>query len=112
MIAPTVSSDVRVTVHVFGPAAVTAVVTQLVDHPPKAPAPAGEVNVTWVGRPLVRAGKVAVQTEPPAPVHPGPQCSTFGVPVADGAVISQVVVFRPSLYTVRVERSSVASDPG
>jgi hypothetical protein len=32
--------------------------------------------------------------------------------VADGAVISQFVVFKPSLYTVRVESSAVASDPG
>ena len=114
MIAPTVSSVVSVTVQVFGPAAVTVVVTQLVDHPPKAPAPAGAVKTTWVGAPFVMAGKVAVQTEPPVPrwVHPGPQWSTLGVPVAEGAVIYQVVVFRPSLYTVRVESSAVASDPG
>ena len=99
----------------FGPAAVTVVVTQLVDHPPKAPAPAGDVNTTWVGAPFVMAGNVAVQTEPPVPplaAHPGPQWSTLGVPVADGAVMYQLVVFRPSLYTVRVERSEVASDPG
>src|SRR3974390_138020 len=101
MIAPTVSSDVKVTVQVLGPPAVTGVIaTQLVDHPPNAPDPAGAVSVTWVGAPFVMAGNVAVQTEPPAPpprAQPGPQWSTFGVPVADGAVISQAVVFKPSL---------------
>jgi hypothetical protein len=113
MIAPTVSSVVKVTVQVFCPVSVTgAVGVQLVDHPPKAPDPAGDVKVTWVGTPLVVAGYVAVQTDPPPPGQPGPQCSTFAVPVADGAVICQVVVFRPSLYTVKVESSAVASDPG
>ena len=73
MIAPTVSSVVKMTVQVFGPAAVTVVATQLVDHPPKAPAPAGDVKITWVGAPFVVAGNVAVQTDPPVPVHPGPQ---------------------------------------
>lgn len=78
---------------VFGPASVTGVVaTQFVDHPPNAPAPAGAVKVT-----TAPTGYVAVQTEPPEPVQPGPQWITFGVPVADGAVISQPVVFNPSL---------------
>jgi hypothetical protein len=36
-----------VTVQVFGPAAVTGVLVQLSDHPPKT-APAGAVNVTVV----------------------------------------------------------------
>ncbi len=56
-------------------------------------------------------GKVAVQTDPPD-VDPGPQCNTLAVPVAEGAVTSQVVVFRPSLYTVSVESSADACDPG
>jgi hypothetical protein len=43
-----------------------------------------------------------VQTEPPVPVQPGPQWITFGVPVAEGAVTSQLVVFNPALKTVKV----------
>jgi hypothetical protein len=50
MIAPTVSSVVKVTVQLLGPPAVTgAVGVQLVDHPPKAPDPGGEVKITVVG---------------------------------------------------------------
>jgi hypothetical protein len=34
------------------------------------------------------------------------------VPVAEGAVTSQVVVFKPSLYTVRVANNAGACEPG
>jgi hypothetical protein len=56
---------------------------------------------------------VATQTEPPKPaaVEPGPQWITFGVPVAEGAVISQFVLFKPSLYTVTVDRRDDACEP-
>lgn len=84
----------------FGPAEVTAAVgVQFQDHPPKAPVPAGAVKVTVVPR-----GYVAVHTEPPE-VEPGPQWITSGVPVAEGAVISQSVVFKPALKTVSVTSS-------
>ena len=94
-IAPTVSSKVNVTWQLFGPAAVTGRSgVQLYDHPPNAPAPAGAVRIT-----VVPTGYVATHTDPlrPAPLEPAPQCSTLGVPVAEGAVTSQLVVFRPSL---------------
>ena len=45
-------------------------------------------------------GYVPTQTDPPAPPlrdQPGPQWITFGVPVAEGAVTSQLVEFNPSL---------------
>ena len=88
---PTTSSVVNVTVQLLGPPSVAgAVGVQLVDQPPKAPAPAGEVSVT-----VLPTGYVAVHTEPPAPVQPGPQWSTLAVPVAEGAVTSQFVVFSP-----------------
>ena len=86
---------VKVTVQLFGPAAVTgALCVQLEDHPPKLPAPAGAVTVT-----VEPMGLVATQTEPPRPFEedPGPQWITSGVPVAEAAVTSQSVVFRPSL---------------
>lgn len=41
-----------------------------------------------------------MQTEPlefPFAAQPGPQWITFGVFVAEGAVTSQLVVFKPSL---------------
>jgi hypothetical protein len=73
---------------------------QFQDHPPKAtPVSAGAVIVT-----IVPKGYVAVQTEPE--VEAGPQLITFGVPVADGAVSSQPLVFNPALKTV-----SVTSNP-
>src|ERR1019366_10154965 len=84
------------TVQVLGPAAVTVVARQFHDQPPKAtPGSAGAVRVTMVPR-----GYVAVQMEPAEP-EPGPQSMTLGVPVAEGAVMSQSVVFNPALKTVR-----------
>ena len=46
-----------------------------------------------------------------------PQFITFGVPVAEGAVISQLVVFKPTLKTVSVTSNAGATvfalqDPG
>jgi hypothetical protein len=91
-IAPTVSLVVNVTVQLLGPAAVIGpVFAQLDDHPPNAAPVAGAVNVT-----VVPTGYVATQTEAPDPAA-GPQLITFGVPVAEGAVTSQLVVFKPSL---------------
>jgi hypothetical protein len=91
-------SDPSVTVHEFGPAAVTgAVSVQFQDHPPKAtPAWAGAVKVILEPR-----GYVATQTEPPE-VEPGPQWMTSFVPVYESAVINQFVVFKPALKTVSV----------
>lgn len=109
-IAPTVSLKVVGTrVQLFGPDAVggLGLGVQFEDHPPKAPVPAGAVRVRGV--PM---GYVATQTEPPEPVQPGPQWITFGVPVADGAVMYQLVVFRPSLYTVTVDSRADACEPG
>jgi hypothetical protein len=83
---------VNVTVQLFGPAAVIVpMFVQLEDHPPKAAPVAGAVNVT-----AVPTGYVATQTEALVPAA-GPQLITFGVPVAEGAVISQLVLFKPSL---------------
>lgn len=87
---------VSVTVQLFGPAAVTVpVAVQLDDHPPKfTPLSGGAVTVT-----VVPIGYVATHTEPPKPAafDPGPQCSTYAVPVAEGAVTSQFPVLLPSL---------------
>jgi hypothetical protein len=100
---------------------VTGVVdVQFQDHPPNAtPGSDGAVKVTTVGAPLVVRGYVAVQTEAPSEVARAepPQFMTFGVPVAEGAVISQLVVFNPALKTVSVTSSSGATvsglhDPG
>jgi hypothetical protein len=97
-----------VTVQLFGPVALTgAVFVQLNDHPPKAtPFWAGAVKVT-----VVFTGYVAAQTEPPE-AEPGPQWMTPFVPVAESAVISQFVVFRPALKTVSVTSNGDASEPG
>jgi hypothetical protein len=85
-----------VTVQVFGPVAVDGlglIEVQLSDQPPKlTPDSVGAVKVTVVGAPLVVLGYVAVQTEPPGAacsVEP-PQWITSGVPVAEGAVTSQL----------------------
>ena len=60
---------------------------------PPNPAPVGDsVKVT-----VVPVSYVPVQTDPPDPVQPGPQWIKFGVPVSEGAVTSQVVVFSPAL---------------
>jgi len=57
------------------------------------PAPVGDaVKVT-----VVPVSYVPVQTDPPDPVQPGPQWIRFGVPVSEGAVTNQVVVFSPAL---------------
>ncbi len=94
-----------VTVQVFGPVAVDGsglTEVQVSDQPPKlTPGSVGAVKVTVVGTPLVRLGYVAVQTDPPGAacsVEP-PQWITSGVPVAEGAVTSQLegklLVFKP-----------------
>jgi hypothetical protein len=76
---------------------------QFQDHPPKAtPASWGAVNVT-----VVFKGYVAVQTE--VVVEPGPQLMTSCVPVAEGAVISQPLVFNPALKTVSVTSNGDAT---
>ena len=87
------------TVQVFGPVAVAGlglIVEQLEDQPPKfTPERAGAVRIT-----VVPIGYSAEQTDPPAPppsAQPGPQWMTFGVPVAEGAVTSHPVAFKPSL---------------
>jgi hypothetical protein len=95
-------------VQVFGPAAVEGsglIVRQFEDHPPNWPVPAGAVKVT-----MVPLGYVASQTELPRPaaVEPGPQWITFFVPVAESAVISHEVVFKPALKTVSVDKSDGA----
>jgi hypothetical protein len=57
---------------------------------------------------VVPRGYVAVQIDPPVwpfAAQPGPQWRTFAVPVADGAVTSQFVVFKPSLKNVSVVSS-------
>lgn len=97
----------KLTVQVFGPVGVIVpVFMQLEDHPPNlTPVCAGAVSVT-----VLPSGNVAVQTDLPAPA-PGPQLITAGVPVAEGAVTSQlppasgVLGFSPSLYTVSVDSS-------
>ena len=104
--APTVASLVdKLIVHVLGPVCeIVPVFVQLEDQPPNlTPVCAGAVSVTVVGSPLVNNGYVAVQTDLPTPA-PGPQVMTalqvegiFGLHVAEGAVISQFVVFSPSL---------------
>jgi len=82
-------------VHWLGPACVGGFGfgVQVVDHPPNnTPICVGAVSVS-----VVPIGYVATHTDPPDPVQPGPQWITFGVPVAEGAVTSQFVVFSPSL---------------
>jgi hypothetical protein len=73
---------------------------QFEDHPPKVPVLPGVcVAVIMIGG-LTLMGYVPTQTEPPvlpSIAHPGPQWITFGVPVAEGAVTSQLVLFTPSL---------------
>jgi hypothetical protein len=56
---------------------------------------------------VVPSGYVAVQIE--VGVTAGPQLITLGVPVAEGAVSSQLEVLRPALKTVRVTRSADAT---
>jgi hypothetical protein len=98
--APTESFEAlpvpSVIVQEFGPAAVTVPVpVQFEDHPPNAtPVLAGAVKVT-----VVPTGYVASQTGAPKPelLEAGPQWITFFVPVAESAVTSQFVVFKPAL---------------
>ena len=99
-----------VTVQVFGPVAVGGLgltVVQLLDQPPKlTPGSVGAVKVTVVGGPfgcpLVVLGYGAEHTDPSGvacSVEP-PQWITSGVPVAEGAVTSQLAgklpVFSPT----------------
>jgi hypothetical protein len=99
-IAPTVASEKpRTTVQVFVPAGEDGLGeiepggrVQLEDQPPNLP----ELDLAVIVTAVLR-GYVAVQTEPPFGANAGPQWITFAVPVADGAVICQLVVSRPSL---------------